>query len=103
MSDFIYNAGGDPQAFRIGNFVYDMQGKAIGRVSAERVYRLDGSYVGEMFKNMIVEKPVGARPALPPVAYPGDVAPPSLDTSRVGVAHEFSDVLHRLVQSEAES
>ena len=102
MSDFIYNAGGEPQAFRIGNYVYDMRGKAIGRVSAERVYRLDGTYAGEMFKNMIVEKPVGARRDLPAVPYPGDVEPPSLDTSRGGAAHDFPDVLHRLIASESD-
>ena len=98
MSDFIYDGTGAIQAFRIGDYLYDMGGKAIGRVSAERVYRFDGSYVGEMYRNMVVEKPVGARRSLPPVACPRDVEPPSLDTSRGSGSLGFPDVLQRLVE-----
>lgn len=98
MSDFIYDGQGTIQAFRIGDFLYDMSGKAIGRVSAERVYRFDGSYVGEMFRNMVVDKPVGARRNLPSVGRPGDVKPPSLDTSRGSGSLGFPDVFQRLVE-----
>ena len=99
MSDFIYNGQGAIQAFRIGDYLYDMGGKAIGRVSAERVYRFDGTYVGEMFRNMVVDKPVGARRNLPPVDCPGDVEPPAPDTSRGSGSLGFPDVLQRLVDS----
>ena len=75
MCDFIYNAEGLIQGFRLGNYLCDMTGREVGRVSAERVYRFDGSYVGEMFRNMVVEKPVGARPNLPPVSRPADAEP----------------------------
>jgi hypothetical protein len=97
MSDFIYNEQGVVQAFRKGNYLYDMNGRAVGRVSAERVYRLDGSYVGEMFRNMVVAKSVGARRDLPAVDYPGDATPPPLDTSRGGGADGLPDVFDRLV------
>jgi hypothetical protein len=96
MSDFIYSQQGAVQAFRKGDYLYDMSGRAIGRVSAERVYRLDGSYVGEMFRNMVVAKPVGARRNLPAVDYPGDATPPALDTSRGGGADGLPDVFDRL-------
>lgn len=101
MSDFIYNGQGGTQAFRIGDYLYDMRGKAVGRISAERVYRLDGSYVGEMFRNMVVEKPVGVRRNLPPVSVPGDVKPPSADTSRGGGNLGFPDAFQRLVEDGA--
>ena len=97
MSDFIYNEQGGTQAFRIGDHLYDMRGKAVGRISAERVYRLNGSYVGELFRNMVVEKPVGVRPSLPPISVPGDVEPPSADTSRGGGSLGFPDVFQRLL------
>jgi len=99
MSDFIYNGAGAVQAFRIGDYLYDMSGKAVGRISAERVYRLDGSYVGEMFRNMVVDKPVGARRSLPPVSRPRDVTPPAVDTSRGGGSLGFPDVFERLVEA----
>ena len=99
MSEFIYNGEGSIRGFRLGNYLYDLGGRAVGRVSAERVYRLDGSYVGELYRNMVVEKPVGARSSLPPVPYPGDVEPPSLDTSRGSGSQGFADVFHRLVEN----
>jgi hypothetical protein len=100
MSDFIFNAAGGVQGFRIGDFLYDMAGRASGRVSAERVYRLDGSYVGEMFRNMVVAKPVGVRRDLPPVARPRDVVPPALDTSRGGDSG-YPDVFQHLLDDGA--
>ena len=99
MSEFIYNAEGTAQGFRLGDYLYDMGGRAIGRVSAERVYRLDGSYVGEMYRNMVVEKPVGARRNLPPLSHPGDVDPPSIDASRGSGSQGFPDVFQRLVEN----
>jgi hypothetical protein len=100
MSDFIFSETGRVQGFRIGAYIHDMGGRAIGRVSAERVYRLDGSYVGEVLRNMVVEKPVGARRNLPPVDYPGDAAIPALDSSRGGGSFGFPDVFHRLLEPE---
>jgi hypothetical protein len=98
VSEFIYNAEGLVQGFRLGNYLYDLGGRAVGRVSAERVYRLDGAYVGEMFRNMVVEKPVGPRPSLPPVDDPADVEPPSVDTSRGAGSQGFPDIFHRLLE-----
>lgn len=99
MSEFIYNGEGLIQGFRLGNYLYDLDGRAVGRVSAERAYRLDGSYVGEVYRNMVVEKPVGARPRLPSLAYPGDVEPPPLDTSRGAGSQGFPDVFQRLAEN----
>jgi hypothetical protein len=99
MSDFIYSDRGEVQGFRIGHYLYDMRGRAVGRVSAERVYRLDGLYVGEMFRNMVLEKPVGARRNLPPVARPRDVTPPSLDSGIGADSQGFPDVFHRLLDA----
>lgn len=101
MSDFIYDMEGRAQGFRIGNFLYDRTGHAVGQVSAERVYRLDGTYVGEMFRNMVVEKPVGARPNLRPVLPPRNVEPPMSDSSRGTGGHGFPDVFQRLVGPRA--
>lgn len=98
MSDFIFDAKGGIQGFRIGDFLYAVGGRAIGRVSAERVYRLDGSYVGEMFRNMVVARPVGIRRNLPPIGRPADRKPPSPDASRGGDSAGYADVFHRLIE-----
>ena len=98
MSDFVYASDGRVHGFRVGYYLYDRGGRAVGRVSAERVYRFDGVYVGELFRNMVVEKPVGARPALRPVAPPPDLTPPVVDSSRGGDTHGFPDVFGRLTE-----
>ena len=103
MSDFIYDADGRAQGFRLGNFLYDRTGQPVGQVSAERVYRLDGTYVGEMFRNMVVEKPTGARPNLRPIPPPRAVEPPMSDSSRGSGGHNFPDVFYRLTDSRPES
>ncbi len=96
MADYIYNERGEAQGFRQGYFLYRLDGKPVGRVSAERVYGLDGEYVGELFKNMVVEKPVRARRRLPPVPAPPDTKPLAGHVSRVRTSYGFQDVFHRL-------
>lgn len=99
MVDYIFNEEGRPQGFRLGPYLHDLAGKAVGRISAERVYKLDGEYVGELFKNMVVEKPTGVRRNLPSIPYPGDADPPPADTSRRAGEHNYPDVFQRLLSS----
>ena len=70
MSDLIYAADGTPRAFRLSNYIYDLEGKAVGRVFAEKAYRLDGSYVGALINNMVVDKPGLSRRSIGSVAQP---------------------------------
>lgn len=96
MTDFIYNEQGDAKAFRQGAYLYDLSGHPIARISAERVYRLNGAYVGELYRNMVVDRPVGARRDLAAVAVPANVGAPSPDTSRGSGGGGFPDVFDRL-------
>jgi hypothetical protein len=77
MADFIYNPDGVPQGFRLSNHIYDLTGTAVGRVWAEKVYRLDGGYVGALVNNMVVDKPLVSRRVLQPVMLPAHAPPPS--------------------------
>jgi hypothetical protein len=71
MADFIYNAEGRAQGFRLGSNIYALDGTPVGRVWAERAYRFDGSYVGALFKNMVVDKPSVSKRNLPSLPRPG--------------------------------
>jgi hypothetical protein len=103
MTDFIYNERGDAQAFRLGDHLYDLAGRAIARISAERVYRLSGASVGELYRNMVVDRPVGARRDLAAVEKPKDVGVPSPDTSRGTGGGGFPDVFDRLVAGASQA
>jgi hypothetical protein len=103
MADYIYNEAGEAQGFQLGYFLYQLDGTAVGRVSAERVYRFDGGYVGELFKNMVVEKPAGVRRKLPPIAPPAPADPLARPFARVRASYGYPDVFYRLLGEEEEA
>jgi hypothetical protein len=96
MADFIYNSEGRAQGFRVGSNIYALDGSAIGRVWAERAYRFDGTYVGVLFKNMVVDKPTGSRRSLPPVSAPPRMASPGSADIRRAINLDYPDVFHLL-------
>jgi hypothetical protein len=99
MADYIYDAQGLPKGFRLGAFIYALDGSAIGRVWAEKAYRLDGTYVGAVVKNMVVDKPSVSRRNMPPVADPGPARPPAGGAeSRRPVGDNVIDVFHLLLE-----
>jgi hypothetical protein len=102
MADFIYNADGRAQGFRVGSNIYALDGTAVGRVWAERAYRFDGSYVGALFKNMVVDKPSVSKRNLPPIRRPADIEPAISAETRRPVIQEFPDVFHLLLDQANE-
>jgi hypothetical protein len=99
MADFIYNAEGDAQGFRLSNHIYDLAGVPLGRVWAEKVYDLHGEYVGALVNNMVVDKPAVSRKALQPVPRPPHTTPASRAESRRPVGTSYPDVFHLLSRS----
>ena len=70
MAMYVYSTAGEPIGFLYETFIYDLGGVPLGRLLGTRVHRFDGSYAGEWFKEMVVERP-SARPRhIPPVAAP---------------------------------
>ena len=58
---YVYHAAGHPVGFLSGTFIHDLDGTPLGRILGSHVYRLDGNYVGEWFKEMVVQRPTGRR------------------------------------------
>lgn len=100
MTQYVYHPDGQAQGIVLGKFVYDLSGVATGRITGTRVYRLDGLYVGELFQDMIVEKPVGARLPLPPVPAPERIVPPRSTIRRRPLAYDFPDAFHLLGEAQ---
>jgi hypothetical protein len=73
---YVYSTEGEPLGFLFESFIYDLEATALGRIVGSRVHRLDGSYAGEWFHNMVVQRP-SARPRIvapasaPPCTSPG--------------------------------
>lgn len=98
MADFIYNADGQAQGFRLGSNIYALDGTPVGRVWAERAYKFDGSYVGALFKNMVVDKPSVSKRNLPSVPRPAAIDPAIGAETRRPINLEFPDVFHLLLE-----
>lgn len=102
MADYIYSTQGAPQGFRLGSYIYELSGRAIGRVWAERAHRLDGTYVGALLKNMVVDKPSVSRRNLPPLPYPGDAPPAVGAEARRPLGDQLPDIFYLLTASADE-
>ena len=100
MTMYVYATDGDPVGFVFETFIYDMAGRPLGRILGTRVHRLDGSYVGEWFKDMVVARPEGRPRTIPPLQYlPPHRTPPGTSFRRRAVVdYGYRDVFHLLAQ-----
>ena len=99
MAMYVYSTEGEPVGFLFETFIYDLGGTPLGRIIGARVHRFDGSYAGEWFKEMVVERSDAPARALPAVAVPPARPSPGRGTRRrVVVDYGLRDSFHRLYQ-----
>ncbi|HEY0414371.1 MAG TPA: hypothetical protein VGD66_14645 [Allosphingosinicella sp.] len=68
MTMYVYGTGGEPRGYLFETTIFGLDGVPLGRVLGSRVHRFDGSYVGEWFHQMVVERPTARPRQIPPVA-----------------------------------
>jgi len=85
MAMYIYRPDGYPVGFRFSDCIHDLDGTPLGKVLGTHVYRFDGSYVGELFKESVVTKPVPNARAILPMAMPPAVPSPGPGSQRRGI------------------
>jgi hypothetical protein len=101
MPMYVYSTEGEPVGFLHEMFIYDMKGAPRGRILGSRVHRLDGCYVGEWFKEMVVQRPSGRPRAIPPISAPPRRPSPGSTFSRRGVIHYgYPDAFGLLLEEE---
>ncbi|WP_158703039.1 4-fold beta flower protein [Allosphingosinicella vermicomposti] len=99
MPMYVYHAEGYPVGFRFGDYIHDMNGDAVGRILGSHVFRLDGAYVGEWFKETVVAKPTHTPRPILPMKRPDWVPSPGLSFSRRAVVnYGYEDVFHLLAE-----
>ena len=57
MAMYVYSTDGEPVGFVYETNIYGLDGTPLGRIVGSRVHRFDGSYVGEWFRDMVVQRP----------------------------------------------
>lgn len=100
MPMYVYHATGHPVGFLSGNIIHDLEGDALGRILGSHVYRLDGTYVGEWFKETVVAKPISLSPRrIAELPRPRSLPSPGPSFNRRGVIdYGHPDVFHLLYQ-----
>src|SRR5215213_2968751 len=102
MAMYVYSTDGEPIGFLYETFIHDLSGVPLGRILGSRVHRFDGSYVGEWFKEMVVERPSGRPRDIPATAPPPvRVSPGKGVRRRVVVHYGYPDTFHRLYEGSA--
>jgi len=95
---YIYNARGNAVGYRYGNYVHDMTGRAVGQVSGDtHVHKLSGSYVGELYQDMIVDQHIGDLGNIGNPGNPGNAGNPGNPGNRGSVNYGFPDVFEELL------
>ena len=96
MAGYIYNEKGFPVGFYISGYVYRLDGTPIGVFRDTHVHKLSGDYVGELDRDMVVDKALSLgklqNPAKPFPA--GKLRPPG---RRTPIKLPYPDAFHRLV------
>ena len=75
MTMYVYSTAGEPRGFLFETTIFALDGTPLGRILGSRVHRFDGSYAGEWFHQMVVDR-ASARPrSIPAIAPPAPRSP----------------------------
>jgi hypothetical protein len=98
MLKYIYDSRGLAVAYVQGRYVYSMHGDAVGQlVNGTHVHRLTGQYVGEVYRDMIVDKHLGNLGNVGNPGNPGNAGNPGNPGNRGAVDYGYPDVSAQLL------
>jgi hypothetical protein len=75
MTMYVYSTGGEPQGFLFETTIYGLDGIPLGRVVGSRVHRFDGTYAGEWFHQMVVDRDSARPRSIPAIVAPSPRPP----------------------------
>ncbi|HET9640378.1 MAG TPA: hypothetical protein VFP12_14355 [Allosphingosinicella sp.] len=100
MTMYVYSTAGEARGFLFETTVFALDGTPLGRVLGCRVHRFDGSYAGEWYHQMVVDRPSARPRSIPAVAVPVPRAPAPASWGRRSVAEygSYVDAFDRLLE-----
>lgn len=99
MAMYVYSTDGDAVGFLFESFIFDLAGEPLGRIIGSRVHRLDGSYAGEWFHQMVVHRRSAPVRSIFPIDPPAERPAPQRHPDRrrpVAEYRLFPDAFPRL-------
>ncbi|WP_158266381.1 hypothetical protein [Allosphingosinicella deserti] len=99
MTMYVYSTDGEARGFVFETTIYGMDGAPLGRIVGPRVHRFDGSYAGEWFHQMVVDRPTARPRSLPSIEAPARKPPAAPTYRRRSVAEygNYPDAFDRLL------
>jgi hypothetical protein len=80
-------------------YVYALNGTPIGQLDGEHVHKLKGPYVGELYKDMVVDKHIGNLGNIVHPGNPGNPGHPGHPGNRGAVNYGYPDVFEKLLEN----
>jgi hypothetical protein len=97
MVKYIYDSRGSAIGYVQGRYVYSMRGNAVGQIVGEtHVHRLSGPYVGELHRDMIVDKGLGNLGNVGNPGNPGNAGNPGNPGNRGAINYGYRDLSSEL-------
>jgi len=99
---YVFSTAGEAVGFVFGSFIFDLEGMPLGRLLGSRVHRMDGSYAGEWFHQMVVDRRTAAPRAISPMTSPASLDPVvRCPPRRPAIEHgRYPDAFVRLYEAE---
>lgn len=78
--------------------IHDMRGTAIGQIRGTHVHKLSGPYVGELYKDMVVNRHLGNYGNVGHCGNPGNAGSPGNPGNRGSINYGYPDVFAELTR-----
>ena len=95
---YLYDGRGDAVAAIESGFVYGLDGYARAFIQGDQVYRMDGSYVGQIHQDMIVDAFISNPGSTSPPPDPGRIPPIARIPGRGPVDYGYPSRIERLFE-----
>jgi hypothetical protein len=95
---YLYDARGDAVAAIESGFIYDLEGYARAFVQGDQVFKMDGTYVGQIFRDMVVDAFISNPGSTSPPINPGRIPPIARIPGRGSVDYGYPSRIERLFE-----
>ncbi len=95
---YLYDRAGEAVAVLEGGFLFDIDGYPRGFAQGDQVFKMDGTYVGQLHQDMVVDAFVSNPGSSAPPVSPGRIPPPERIPGRGPMDYGYPSRIERLFE-----